>query len=493
MTGPEMTRCRALIGGFGRPGMRDLDFGRQVVEYFQQLEWPEGVVVEDLSCSAPLVLHRLQELRPAKVVLLGAVARDLDPPATIRRYPVDLTPPCPGEVRRSVEESVMGLVDLDHTLAMARHWGGLPVDTVVIEVEPADASFGLGFSEALAACLDPVLDMVREELSDIADDAGRHRDFDADEAASTPAPPSVQSGAADRLVVPSDDLDDLLGYAHHHTQARLHQGRRAPAALLDRLSSDVPGVALAGRVRPWGVFVDSGGDWFDAVPLAGGGLGIIVGDVGGRGVEAAAAMTDLRAGVRACVVVDGESPARLLSHLDRLAGATGLGRRARLLYLTLQPATGEVRYANAGGCPPLVLDGGGLDCRVLDEPCGPPLGTATDARREEGRLALAAGSTLLLFTAGLVESRTVSRAEGVERLRLAATEGPEGLDDLCAHVLAACTHGLRRDDDICLLGVRLAERITSSSLEADSTGPGHHARAPAVNRTTTAATSPRRR
>ena len=104
VTGQSVTPCRALIAGFGRPGMRDLDFGRKVVEYLQQLTWPEGVVVEDLSCSAPLVLDRLQELRPAKVVLLGAVARDLDPPATLRRYRVDLTPPGPAAVHRSVEE-----------------------------------------------------------------------------------------------------------------------------------------------------------------------------------------------------------------------------------------------------------------------------------------------------------------------------------------------------------------------------------------------------
>ncbi|HWI02566.1 MAG TPA: hydrogenase maturation protease, partial [Acidimicrobiales bacterium] len=215
-----MTPCRALIAGFGRPGMRDLDFGRQVVEYLQQLEWPEGVVVEDLSCSAPLVLHRLQELRPAKVVLLGAVARDLDPPATLRRYRVDLCPPEPAAVHRSIEESVMGMVDLDHTLAMARHWGGLPVDTVVIEVEPAEASFGLGFSEDLAACLDPILDMVREELAGVTGDAGRHRDLDPDEAA-TYGSPATEPGRVKPVVEASDDLDELLGYAQHHAQARL--------------------------------------------------------------------------------------------------------------------------------------------------------------------------------------------------------------------------------------------------------------------------------
>ena len=462
MTGQSVTPCRALVAGFGRPGMRDLDFGRQVIEYLQQLEWPEGVVVEDLSCSAPLVLHRLQELRPAKVVLLGAVARDLDVPGTLRRYQVDLTPPAPTEVHRSVEETVMGLVDLDHTLAMARHWGGLPVDTTVIEVEPAEASFGLGFSEELATCLDPLLDMVRAELAGVADDTGRHPDFDADEAlmhASSTTPASQ----VDSVVKPSQALDDLLGYAEHHAQARL-QTHRAPA-LVDKLSCAAPGVALVGQLRPWGVFVESGGGWFDAVPLDGGVLGIVVGNVNGRGVEAAGAMSDLRAAVRAYVVLDGDSPSRLVRHLDRLAQATGLGQQARLLYLVLQPTTGEARYANAGSCPPLLLDRSAPYGRFVDSASGPPLGAVGEADRHEGTLALTAESTMLLFTNGLVQSRSVSRAVGLERLRLAAADGPGDLDDLCEHVLTACTGRLRRDDDVCLLGVRLTGDAVAAPAE----------------------------
>ena len=468
MTGQSVTPCHTLIAGFGRPGMRDLDFGRQVVEYFQQLEWPEGVVVEDLSCSAPLVLHRLQELRPAKVVLLGSVARDLDPPATLRRYRVDLTPPEPAAVHRSIEESVMGMVDLDHTLAMARHWGGLPVDTVVIEVEPAEASFGLGFSEDLAACLDPILDMVREELAGVADHAGRHRDFDADEA-SAYLSPAIAADCVDRVVEPSDDLNGLLDYAQHHAQARL-QTHRSPA-LVDRMSNDVAGVALVGQLRPWGVFVESGGDWFDAVPLDGGALGIVVGNVNGRGVEAAGAMSDLRAAVRAYVVLDGDSPARLMRHLDRLAEATGLGRQARLLYLLLHPSSGQIRYANAGSCPPLLLDRGLSEGRFMDSEGGPPLGAVPGGDRCEGTIGLTADSTMLLFTDGLVQSRAVSRAAGLERLRLAAAEGPPELDDLCEHVLAACTGGLRRDDDICLLGVRLLSDAVAVPAEASQRCP----------------------
>ena len=346
----------------------------------------------------------------------------------------------------------MGVVDLDHTLAMARHWGGLPVDTTVIEVEPAEASFGLGFSEALDACLDRILDMVREELADVADNAGRHRDFDADEA-SMYAFPATDGSGVDAVVKPSQALDDLLAYAQHHARAGL-QTHRAPA-LVDTLSCAAPGVALVGQLRPWGVFVESGGDWFDAVPLDGGAVGIVVGNVDGRGVEAAGVMSDLRAAVRAYVVLDGDSPSRLVRHLDRLAQATGLGQQARLLYLMLEPATGEVRYANAGSCPPLLLDRNAPHGRFVDTASGPPLGAVGEAGRREGALVLTAESTMLLFTDGLVQSRSVSRAAGLERLRLAAANGPGGLADLCEHVLTTCTGRLRRDDDVCLLGVRL--------------------------------------
>jgi hydrogenase maturation protease len=429
--------------------MRDLDFGRQLVDCLQQLDWPDGVVVEDLSCAAPLVLHRLQELRPAKVVLLGAVPRDLDPPATLRRYRLDPAPAGPAQVHRSIEASVMGMVDLDHTLAVARHWGGLPVDTVVIEVEPAEVAFGLGFSDDLAACIDPIIDMVREEVGHVA---GETRHFDpADLTAAAAAPPPASEPPAARQ--PSDAMAGLLDYAHDHARARF-QSHRAPT-LVDGDGAAVPGVALAGRVRPWGVFVKSGGDWWDAIPLDGGGLGIVVGDVDGRGVEVAAAMGDLRAAVRAYAVMEGASPARLVRQLDRLAATTGLGGQARLLYLVLQPGTGEVRFTNAGGCPPLLLEAGG-DRFLTGGGCA-PLGAPAGADRPEVSVRLPEDGTLLLFTDGLVQSRTVPKAVGMERLRrMAAVAGPLGLEDLCDDVLSACTGSLRRDDDICLLGLRLA-------------------------------------
>jgi hypothetical protein len=396
-----MTGCKAFVGSFGKPGMRDLDFGRQLVECVQELDLPAGVVAEILPCSAPLMLNRLQELRPAKVVLLGAVARG-DDAGTVRRH-------------RLVD---MSFVDLDHTLAFARQWGGLPADTVVIEVEPDEIELAPGFSDALAQAFDPVLDLVREELADLP------------EAPPAPAPTEV------------DQWNELLTYAKDHKRSRVSRSSPAP----------VEGVGLAGRVRPWGVFTESGGDWYDAIPLAGDRLAIVVGDIPGRGVEMAVAMSELRAAVQAYVVMDGESPARVVGHLDRLARATGVGRQARLIYAVLDP-DGMVRLVNAGGCPPLLLEplGGG---RFVDEAMSLPVGESPGEERPEATLDLGLRSTLLLYTGGLVESRRVPRAIGMERLRQVAADAPFALDALCDRVLSACTEGLVRDDDICLLAVR---------------------------------------
>ena len=160
--------AHVLVGGIGLPWLRDLDFGTQFIRRVEHLDWPDGVLVEDLSYAAHRVLHRLQELAPAKVVLVGAMPREVDPPGTVRRYPLDLTPPPDDEVQERLGEAAGGIIDLDHTLAVVRYWKAFPPDTVVIEVEPADRSFGLGFSEEVEATVDTILAMVREEVGSAA-------------------------------------------------------------------------------------------------------------------------------------------------------------------------------------------------------------------------------------------------------------------------------------------------------------------------------------
>lgn len=165
-TGPPAAArqtARVLVGGIGLPWLRDLDFGTQFIRRVEGLEWPDDVVVEDLSYAAHRVLHRLKELQPEKVVLVGAMPRDIDPPGTIRRYILDLTPPGDKEVADRLSEAIGGIIDLDHTLAVVRYWKGFPAGTVVIEVEPNDRAFGLGFSAEVEAKVDEVLAMVRAE------------------------------------------------------------------------------------------------------------------------------------------------------------------------------------------------------------------------------------------------------------------------------------------------------------------------------------------
>ena len=153
-----------LVGGFGMPWQRDLDFGSRFVCCAEDLDWPENVVVEDLSYSALHVLLRLQELRPAKVVVVTAAARGEDVPGTLRRYAMGAEPPPPEEVHESLVEAVSGTIDLEQTLAVLRYWDALPRGSVLIEVEPRDTSPGLGLSEEVAARIDDVLAAVREEL-----------------------------------------------------------------------------------------------------------------------------------------------------------------------------------------------------------------------------------------------------------------------------------------------------------------------------------------
>jgi hydrogenase maturation protease len=161
---PEQDTGRVLVGGIGVPWLRDLDYGTQWVNRVSEHDWPDHVIVEDMSYAAHRVLHRLQEVRPNKVVLVGCMPRREDPAGTIRRYKLDLTPPEDDEVQDRLSEAAMGIIDLDHTLAVVRYYGEFPADTVVIEIEPEDDSFGLGFSDVVEATVDEVLALVRSEI-----------------------------------------------------------------------------------------------------------------------------------------------------------------------------------------------------------------------------------------------------------------------------------------------------------------------------------------
>ncbi len=443
--GPQPA-CRALVGGLGMPGLRDLDFGRQVVRYLKDLEWPDGVVVEELSCAAHLALHEVQELRPAKVVLVGTAARGVQPPGSVRRYRLDGAPPPPEAVHEGLSASVTGMADLDHTLDVVRHWGGFPSDTVVIEVEPADCSFGPGFSEEVGDSIEQVLAVVRDELG--CDDLGTEKVVALDEPVPT-SPASPPPGLAPQPISP--ELEQMSEHARLHEQLRTTEPhRRAPLAVR---AGERCALSFEARSRPYGVGLDTGGDWYDIVPKRDGTVAVVIGDAAGRGTEAAAVMSELRAAVRAYALLDDDSPGRLMERLYGFVGVTGIGQGSALVYLHLEPESGHVRMSSAGQCPPLVSTGTG-SASFVDLAGSPVLG-ATGAARQEIKFVMAPRSTLFLFTAGLVRAGRRTMAEGLEYARCAAARGPRALDAICDHVFDACLGRSRREDDALVLALRL--------------------------------------
>ncbi len=219
-------------------------------------------------------------------------------------------------------------------------------------------------------------------------------------------------------------------------------------ALLPQQLPAVPGVEIAARYRPRATSV--GGDFYDAVALADGTVGIAIGDVTGKGLRAAAAMGRLRSALHA-YALDSPSPAAVLRRLDRFAAADGA--IATALYLVLDPATGRVTLASAGHLPPLIVEGDHARYLELGAALSPPLGLSVERRREMD-IDLLDGSALVLYTDGLIE-RTRNVDEGLPALREAASRSIGGsLDALCEHLLAALAPASRYRDDVALLAVR---------------------------------------
>jgi GAF domain-containing protein len=221
------------------------------------------------------------------------------------------------------------------------------------------------------------------------------------------------------------------------------------SVVLDR-APQFPGVRLAARYQPASSY-QLGGDWWDAFELADGRLALAVGDVAGHGVSAASAMTQLRTALRA-YLFEGHSPAECLDRLDLLMAGLLDQRVATAVVAVLEPATGRLEVASAGHPPALLVRDG--DATELDVAARPLLGVGT-GQATTAELVLAPGTTLLLYTDGLVERRDVDMSERMGRLRdLAAATHGDGpleawLDDLLAIQDAVA------DDDTTLLAVRL--------------------------------------
>jgi PAS domain S-box-containing protein len=235
-------------------------------------------------------------------------------------------------------------------------------------------------------------------------------------------------------------------YEREHSMAEILQHAILPQSL-----PLVPGFELAARYLPATSGVEVGGDWYDAFPLDDGRIGVAVGDVAGHGLRAAAIMGQLRNGLRA-YAIDGAPPSRVVAKLNRLLTATERDTIATLVYGILDPSTGSLQWSCAGHPPPIT--GTATGASHLLSPVGLVLGVDEDAEYSDAEFSIAPGSSLLLYTDGLVERREEHLDDGFERLRLTVERaGDVGVEQLCRRVIAGMVGDDRRGDDVCLLGL----------------------------------------
>jgi serine phosphatase RsbU (regulator of sigma subunit)/DNA-binding response OmpR family regulator/anti-sigma regulatory factor (Ser/Thr protein kinase) len=253
-------------------------------------------------------------------------------------------------------------------------------------------------------------------------------------------------------------VEHARSYERERWLVELLQERLLP----DRLPR-VPGLAMAARYKPSERLAQVGGDWYDAIILPDGRVGLVIGDVVGHGIEAATMMGELRAALRAYAIVEPDSPARAITSLNALVASTHRRMVATLLYMVVDPETAGVRFASAGHLPPLLMSPEG-EPRFLARRVGAPLGVEDHLRYEDFDSEFEPGSTLLLYTDGLVERRGEVIDAGLARLSRSLATAPRELEQLCAHVLESAELGSGVHDDTALVAVRRLER-TSEELD----------------------------
>ena len=238
----------------------------------------------------------------------------------------------------------------------------------------------------------------------------------------------------------------LRMYEREHSIAETLQ-----RSLLPRRLPDIPGITAAARYLP-ATPEAVGGDWYDMFSLPGGRVGLVMGDVAGRGIQVASLMGQLRNALRA-YAGEGYSPSVVLSRLATIIEPTEM---ATVLFMVFDPSAWKIEYANAGHPPPLVatpdghasfLEGGSL-----------PLGPALNQTYRDLTTDLTPGSLLMLYTDGLVEDRRTDLNESLQRLKDAVVRSGNGdVEQLADRIVKEIRATNAGSDDTALLILRIAE------------------------------------
>ncbi|MEY9211348.1 SpoIIE family protein phosphatase [Thermobifida halotolerans] len=237
----------------------------------------------------------------------------------------------------------------------------------------------------------------------------------------------------------------------HLYRAQTTIGDALQHSMLPTLPSRLSSVDIAYRYVSSSHTAQVGGDWFDAIPLPGSRVALVVGDVMGHGLRSAAVMGQFRTAVQTLAAMD-LPPDHVLRHLDDLAHQLGEGYLATCLYAVYDPVTHRCSIASAGHVPPVLLHSDGT-AELLRPPTGAPIGLGGVAF-ESFEFTVDDGEVLVLCTDGLVESRHRDVDSGLAALRANLAHPDLPLDDQCETLLRAL-HTPEQEDDVALLLARL--------------------------------------
>ena len=231
-------------------------------------------------------------------------------------------------------------------------------------------------------------------------------------------------------------------------------------ALLPARLPQVDGLPLTARYLPAGRPDRIGGDWYDAVPMDGGAVALVVGDVAGADLAAAALTAQLRGAIRA-YTLEGHSPTAVVTRANEFHLGLDTGRLATLAYALVHPIERIITLVRAGHVPPL-LTAPNQDPCLLDAATGPPLGVRAGELWREATTQVVAGSVLALFTDGLLrDGGQLGTEAGLQRVLDAARDGAVGGPGELADTLAGLVHAPPPDDTVLLVGQLVGDRAAA--------------------------------
>jgi serine phosphatase RsbU (regulator of sigma subunit) len=270
-------------------------------------------------------------------------------------------------------------------------------------------------------------------------------------------PPGRSFSSTERSLL--EDAADRAALAIRRAQLHEREHRIAvelQRGLVPKSLPEVSGIDLAAYYEVAGLGAQVGGDWYDAFAIPGGRLGIVVGDVTGRGIRAASAMGQLRTLTRAFALAGRgrRTPGDALTLLNRHQLEGGDEHLFTIVYAILDPARGTIAWAN-GGHPPPVLRGADGKCHYLAG--GDGLMGVEDNPYKTHEKRIGEHDIVVLYTDGLIERRGESLDVGLARLASAASDGPEDPRRMCDHILEQLLEPpAERYDDVTAVVARLS-------------------------------------